>query len=121
MNQHLLLVLVAAGSVLFGCARQSPESLLHDQFDDDWKYWMTQYPETATAFGYPGQNMRWTDYSPGAIDARADYLKKSFDRLKTISRQQLEPEDQTNYDLYRDLLETAVNGLKFHNDAIPIK
>ena len=26
-----------------------------------------------------------------------------------------------NYDLYHDLLETAVQGLDFHNDAIPIK
>src|SRR5207244_6073457 len=42
-------------------------------------------------------------------------------RLKTIGREQLDSEDQTNYDLYRDLLETAVNGLEFHNDAIPIK
>ena len=123
---HLLIALLAASIVAAGCASQTRPpnrgaNVLHTQLDEDWKYWMTQYPEMATAFGYSGQNMRWTDYSQTAIDARADYLKKSLDRLKNISRQQLDSEDQTNYDLYRDLLETAVNGLEFHNDAIPIK
>lgn len=118
MNQHFLLISLAAASLVMGCARQSS---LHEQFDDDWKYWMTQYPETATAFGYPGQNMRWTDYSQQAIDVRADYLKKSLDRLKRVDRAGLSVEDQLNYDLYRDLLDSAVQGLDFHNDAMPIK
>lgn len=121
MNQHVMLTLFATASVLVGCARQSPQTLLHNQFNDDWKYWMTQYPETATAFGYPGQNTRWTDYSQPAIDARADYLEKSLERLKGIHRMDLPAADQLNYDLYRDLLETAVQGLQFHNDAMPIK
>jgi uncharacterized protein (DUF885 family) len=117
MNQHLLLTLAVA-ALAVGCTSQSP---LHKQFDDDWKYWMTQYPEAATAFGYPGQNTRWTDYSQPSIDKRANYLKKSLDRLKGISRNELSPADQINYDLYLDLLETAVKGLEFHNDAMPIK
>ena len=54
--------------------------MLRAQLDDDWKYWMAQYPEIATAFGYPGQNARWTDYSQAAIDARAAYLKRSLQR-----------------------------------------
>src|SRR5215475_281334 len=117
MNQHLLLPLAVA-ALMMGCTTESP---LHKQLDDDWKYWMTQYPEAATAFGYPGQNTRWTDYSQASIDARADYLKKSLDRLKGINRNELSAADQINYDLYLDLLETAVKGLEFHNDAMPIK
>ncbi len=127
MNHHLLLALLSAGLLAIGCAAQSPnsnnraEDALRAQLDEDWRYWMTQYPEFATAYGYPGQNMRWTDYSQPAIGARADYLKKSLDRLKEIDRAQLSAEQQVNYDLYRDLLDTAVKGLEFHNDAIPIK
>ena len=82
---------------------------------------MTQYPETATAYGYPGQNMRWTDYSPSAINAREEYLKKSLDRLRAIDRSPMTREDQISYDLYHDVLENAIKGLEFHNDAIPIK
>src|SRR5216684_2551605 len=122
---HLLIVLLAASAVVVACAQtRSPNdapNALHAQLADDWKYWMAEYPEIATAFGYPGQNMRWTDYSPAAIDGRADYLKKSSERLKGISREKLQPEDQVNYDLYRDLLDTAVKGLEFKNDAMPIK
>jgi uncharacterized protein (DUF885 family) len=118
MTYHFAITLVATAALAIGCAAQSSRSRLQDQFDDDWKYWMTQYPEAATAFGYPGQNTRWTDYSEPAINARADYLKRSLDRLKTI---QPAAAEQLNYDLYRDLLETAVTGLDFHNDAMPIK
>src|SRR3989442_186921 len=95
--------------------------MLRAQLDEDWKYWMTQHPELATALGYPGQNMRWTDYSPSAIAGREDYLKNSLNRLSRIDSGGLSAEDRVHYDLYGDLLETAVRGLKFHNDAIPIK
>jgi len=122
MSSHFLFGLVLVGTVA-ACALQTTrhEDMLRNQLDEDWKYWMTQYPELATSIGYPGQNMRWTDYSQPAIDARAEYLKKSFERLSMIDRAKLEPEDQINYDLYRDLLETAVKGLDFHNDALPIR
>ena len=113
----LLIALVAA------CGSETPKQsdMLRNQLEEDWKYWMTQYPEVATSVGYPGQNMRWTDYSRPAIDARAEHLKKSFQSLSTIDRTPLAAEDQINYDLYRDLLETAIQGLDFHNDALPIR
>jgi uncharacterized protein (DUF885 family) len=127
MNQSLVILLLTVGLLAIGCALQSPNAnkrtsdALNAQFQEDWKYWMVQYPELATFYGFPGQNMRWTDYSQTAIDARADYLKKSFDRIKAIDRAQLTGEAQVNYDLYRDLLETAVKGVEFRNDAMPIK
>src|SRR5262245_19750521 len=127
MNHHFAESLLCVGLFLIGCAVQSPNSgkaagnMLRAQLDDDWKYWMTQYPELAQAYGFPGQDTRWTDYSRVAIDARADYLRKSFDRLRAIDRAELEAAEQVNYDLYSDLLDTAVKGLAFHNDAIPIK
>jgi uncharacterized protein (DUF885 family) len=114
----LLLAFAAA------CARDAgptPMSAFHAQLDDDWKYWMTQYPETATAFGFPGQNARWTDYSPNAIELRNTYLKKSLARLGSVDGKSLPAADQLNYSLYRDLLQTAVDGLQFQNDAIPIR
>jgi len=115
----LLLALAAA------CARQQPPTNAADtmraQFNDDWKYWMEQYPETATLIGYPGQNARWTDYSQAGIDARSGYLKKSLERISAIDRAALPADDHVNYDLYRELLDTAVKGLEFHNDAAPVR
>ena len=82
---------------------------------------MAQYPETATAVGYPGQNARWTDYSQAAIDARAAHLRSSVQRIAKVDRARLDADDQISYDLYRELLETAAQGLDFHNDAMPIR
>ena len=69
----------------------------------------------------PGQNARWTDYSPAAIDARAAHLRDSARAIAHIDRARLGAEDQISYDLYRELLETAAQGLDFHNDAMPIR
>jgi uncharacterized protein (DUF885 family) len=116
----LLLVFLLA----FACARDdsaATRAAFRAQLDEEWKYWMEQYPEAATLLGFPGQNARWTDYSEGAIDARAEYLKKSLDRLHGLDRAHLEAEDQLNYDLYQDLLQTAFDGLRFHNDAMPLR
>jgi uncharacterized protein (DUF885 family) len=116
----LLLVLPLA----FACARDdsaATRAAFKAQLDDEWKYWMEQYPETATLLGYPGQNARWTDYSRAAIDARSAYLKQSLERVRSLNRAHLDTRDQLNYDLYLDLLQTAVDGLRFHNDAMPLR
>jgi len=124
MRHHMLLSFLAFAIVGAACASQTSHraaDMLRAQLDEDWKYWMTQYPELATSVGYPGQNARWTDYSQPAIDARAAYLQQSLERLSAIDRAQLAADDQISYDLYRDLIETAVKGLAFHNDAAPIR
>lgn len=124
MRFYTLLSVLPFVCVSIACAVRAPErraDLLRTQLDDDWKYWMTEYPEVATSFGYPGQNARWTDYSPAAVDARATYLRESAGRLSAIDRASLDANDRLNYDLYRDLLDTAVAGLEFHNDALPIR
>ena len=124
MRIYTLLSVLPFVCVSVACAVRAPErrsDLPGTQFDDDWKYWMTEYPEVATSLGYPGQNARWTDYSQSAIDARAKYLKESASRLSAIDRATLDATDQLNYDLYRGLLDTAVAGLAFHNDAMPIR
>jgi uncharacterized protein (DUF885 family) len=89
--------------------------------DEDWKYWMSEYPEVATAIGYPGVDARWTDYSTAAIESRARYVRDSVARLQKIDRAALSAGDRVNYDLYRDMIATAVEGLSFGNDALPVR
>jgi uncharacterized protein (DUF885 family) len=120
MLPGLLLLLTFAAA----CARDkgpTPAEAFRAQLDDDWKFWMAQYPEIATAFGYPGQNARWTDYSPAAIERRDTYVKKSLMRAGSIDAGALPAADHLNYTLYKDLVQTAVDGLQFHNDALPIR
>ena len=121
---RLLSILLLVAVVIPACApspTRGAADALRAQLDEDWRYWMNEHPELATAVGYPGQNGRWTDYSDAAVDRRAQYVKDSLQRLLSIDRGQLAINDQLNYDLYRDLIATAIAGLEFHNDAVPIR
>ena len=89
--------------------------------EEDWQYWMAQYPETATALGYPGHDASWTDYSPAAIAARAEHLRATAVRLEEIDRAQLPAPAALDYDLYREMIATAIEGLEFGNDAMPLR
>jgi uncharacterized protein (DUF885 family) len=115
----LILPLLSAACVAQAPTR--PADNFRVLLDEDWKYWMTQYPEAATLIGYPGQDARWTDYRREAIEARNTYLRKSAERVRAIDRAQLDAANQLNYDLYLDLLQTAVQGLEFDNDAMPVR
>jgi uncharacterized protein (DUF885 family) len=117
-------VTVVVVGMLMACGskpERAPSQAMYDQFDRDWQYWMAQYPEVAASFGVPGGEGRWTDYSRDAITARATYVRESLDRLKFVDRATLGEADQLNYDLYRQMLEAAVEGLDLQNDAIPIR
>ena len=62
--------------------------------------------KTRRTFGYPGQNSRWTDFSPASVDERRrQHLQDSLKELKAIPRDQLPAGEQLNYDLYLELLE----------------
>lgn len=87
----------------------------------DWKYWVGQYPEDATMFGYPGENDRWTDYSPEAISHRNQHLRESLTELEAIPRHELPPAEQLNYDLYREQLQLTIEGVKYHDDVFPLQ
>ena len=89
--------------------------------DEDWKRWMQQYPEMATSVGFPGQDRRWSDDSKEGIEARIKHLHESLAQLKAISRDALPTEERLNHDLYRELLETSVEGLQFGDDPLPFR
>ena len=89
-------------------------------FAQNWEYTMREYPEFATAVGYPGQNARWTDYSFDAIARRKRELNDTRLVLRTIDRAKLGPTDQLNYDLFRRNLVDAVDESRFPGELMPI-
>jgi uncharacterized protein (DUF885 family) len=89
--------------------------------EEDWKRWMVEYPELATAAGFPGQNRRWSDDSLAGLEARKKHLHESVAALKIFSRDSLPPTEQLNYDLYSDLLSTAEEGLQYGDDPLPFR
>src|SRR5258708_2950354 len=82
---------------------------------------MEKYPDTATSVGFPGQNRRWSDDSREGIETRIRHLHESLAKLKSVSRDALLGKDQLNYDLYRELLETAEEGLQYGDDPMPFR
>ena len=120
----LILALVLCGSVMPKTSQVTsgtPAEQFKQQLESDWDYWVAQYPEFATQLGRTGYDDRWTDYSAAAIDGRAKYLRESLKNLTAIGKEALPAADQVSYDLYRDLLEGAVDGLVLHYDAFPIR
>ena len=89
--------------------------------DADWRRWMEEYPEHATDVGFPGQDDRWTDDSPVGIARRKKHLADGLATLKAFHRSDLPPNEQLNFDVYLDLLETASEGLQFGDDPFPLR
>lgn len=131
MIRTFLMLAFSAGSALlvmpmlaFAQTSSSPSEAargLRAYLDEDWKRWMQDYPEAATSVGFPGQNRRWTDDSPEGMETRVRHLHESLAQLKSISRDVLPAEEQLNYDLYRELLETAEEGLQFGDAPAPFR
>src|SRR5690242_19456479 len=72
---------------------------LPELFQVNWEYRMTEFPEFATAVGYPGQDARWTDVSLEAIARRKLELAEPLAVVKSIRRERLSAADRLNYDL----------------------
>jgi len=129
MIRTLLMLAFSAGSTLFvmpllvfaqtssGPAEATRK--FREYLDEDWKRWMQEYPEAATSNGFPGQNRQWSDDSRDGIETRIRHLHESFAKLKSISRDALPAGEQLNYDLYRERLETAEEGLQYGDDPMP--
>jgi uncharacterized protein (DUF885 family) len=87
-------------------------------FDLTWEWFMTQYPEWATRTGYPGQNDRWTDWSPEAIRMRREALRLPLEALGSIRREELGEPDRLDHDLFRRELEERIEGSRFPREHL---
>jgi uncharacterized protein (DUF885 family) len=101
-------------------SRQADSVRLRRLFALHWEYVMREYPEFATAVGYPGQNARWTDNSAEALARRKRNLATALEVLRTIRRPRLSPGDQLNYDLFHRNLTDGLEESRFPGELMPI-
>ena len=103
----------------------APPATASSEFRDylarDWRQWLEQAPPLATMFGVPGWNDRWTDDSAAGISARRQHLAEAVGKLDRFERSTLAPGDLVHYDLYRQLLVGAEEGLAFGFDPAPFR
>jgi len=111
--------LTAAPQERAAAPAESGSPRLRHFFEQDWNYWIKEYPEFATSIGAPGYNNRWADLSPEAMARRETHLRAALHELESMSRDPLNAEDRLNFELYRRLLQTAIEGRRFHNDPFP--
>jgi len=93
---------------------------LRELFKLDWEHTMRDNPEFATEVGYPGQNNRWTDLSPGAIERRKREPHDLLKVLRSIRRAKLDAGDQLDYDLFKYAVEEAIEGTRFPAELMPL-
>ena len=87
--------------LLSSCAlAQDDTRKLHQLFDDSYKAVLRENPETATSFGIPGSNDRWSDLSPEGLARSRKMLVGFQTSLAAISRDRLNAIDQLNYDIF---------------------
>jgi len=101
-----------------GYARQ--DERLAALMDLVYDYQMTQYPETATWLGYAGQNDRWTDYSPEAIEQRNRDSRTLLKAVETISVDSLGESAILDFQLFHKDLSANVAAQAFPDELMPI-
>lgn len=85
------------------------------------EYQLTTFPELGTFIGKPLDNTRWTDFSSASIEQRRKDRDVFLDGMQSISRADLAPADQLNYDLLKNKLTLEKAGEAFPSELMPIE
>lgn len=93
---------------------------LHALFEECWAHDMEEFPETATATGWPGHNHRWTDLSDGAVSRRNLELQEILDTLDTFDPSGLDDTDRLSLELFRRNHRVRQAGSRFRPERMPI-
>ena len=93
---------------------------LHQLFALDWDYQMDESPESATHYGYPGHNHRWSDVSLDAIARRKRELQRPLAVLRSIDRAALSGTDPLSYDLFKREVERAMEGARYPEELFAV-
>lgn len=90
-------------------AAPSDSVRLRVALDEIWRQLMVESPEWATIAGFPGQNRRWTDYSPAGFERRRRIYLELQRGLGAVRRDQLDEADRLNFDVASDYVATLLS------------
>lgn len=93
---------------------------LLDLLEKDWEYNLEVVPEMATVFGDHSHDHRLSDISPEAFESKYKHNLDLLDKLKSIDFSNLSEENQLNYRLYVEKLETEIGEYQFKGYLMPL-
>ena len=93
---------------------------LHALFELCWEHEMEEFPELATATGWPGHDHRWTDRSDAAVARRSQERQEVLKALDGFDTSALDNSDSLSLDLFRRNQELAGAGERFRPERLPI-
>lgn len=105
-------------AIVEATGREPDEVRLHRLFDLVWDHAMEESPETATYYGHPGSDDRWTDWSREAVDRRKREVGLPLEVLGSIDPAGLNDADRLSYDLLAYDTRRAVDGTRFPSEML---
>ena len=99
---------------------KSTSRIFHDLLDEQWEKGLLDNPEWATRLGDNRYNDRLNDVSFAAVQKRQDEQRSLLETVKSIKREKLTPNDQLNYDLFRQRIERDIAGYSYLTHLMPM-
>lgn len=96
------------------------EQQLHQLFDEAWEYSLVEDPVMATRMGDPRYNDRWRDLSREALSGSHLRQGEFLVGLAQVNRDQLSPEGQLNYDLFKRIYEDELEAWQYPAYLMPL-
>lgn len=123
MRRHSLpaLALGLAAVALGGCSRQSPQQAGDEQlraiYTSEWKWRTDQQPDNEDGTRPIADHLPKVD--PATQQMRLKYWEAVQRRVNAIPRASLSPNEQLNYDIYREQIAVLITNQRFRDYEMP--
>jgi uncharacterized protein (DUF885 family) len=100
--------------------QRAASAQLERLFADEWEFTLQEYPMFATSFGDHRFDDKLERVSEADHERRHAKERGFYERLKTIDRGALTPDEQLNCDLFKRGAELGIEGFQFRTYRMPI-
>lgn len=115
--------LMTLATIFWGCGHlnlSNADKQLDQILQAHWDWSMSEYPEWATYEGHYHNAHLWTDYSLEAHEKRHASNQEFLNRLEKININNLHPNHQLNYRLFKEQLEHSIEGHQYPTHLLVI-
>jgi uncharacterized protein (DUF885 family) len=88
--------------------------------EENWEWRLREFPTLATAVGDMRYDHVWGDASLAAHERRGSDLKQFLKQTRAIPTGRLDPAARLNHELFLYETQIAVDGLRFHDELMPL-